>query len=102
MTHELQLLCRMTPPPRPFAAIGVLSATLWLSACGGGGGDSSSPPPPPPPPPAATALPDLDIVAPATGDLGAAIALATSMTPAAALKAQWDFGDGTTATDVAP
>lgn len=105
MKHGNEALPRsgITPPPRPLGALAALGAALWLTACGGGGGNSPTPsPPPPPPPPAVTTLPDLDIVAPAQGDLGAAVAISTSATPAAALKVQWDFGDGTTATDVAP
>lgn len=85
----------------PLTAIAVLGGSLWLTACGGGGGGTPPPPPPPAPPPA-TALPDLDIVAPAQADLGAAVALSTSAVPASALKVQWDFGDGTGATDATP
>lgn len=86
--------------PRPSGLAVALSLSLWLSACGGGSGDSPAPPPPPAPPP--TALPDLDIVLPAQADLGAAVAISTSAAPASALKVQWDFGDGTTATEAAP
>lgn len=76
----------------PFAVAALTS--LMLAGCGGGGGDSSPAQP--------TPLPELSITAPASGDVAQAVALGTSATVPGGLKASWEFGDGSTSTELAP
>ncbi len=78
----------------PFAVAAL--ASLVLAGCGGGGGGGDTSPVQP------TPLPELSITAPASGDVAQAVPLGTSATIASGLKARWEFGDGSSSTELAP
>ncbi|MBB2483829.1 PKD domain-containing protein [Mitsuaria sp. WAJ17] len=73
--------------------VAALFAGLVLVGCGGGGDSGPAP---------VTPLPGLSITAPANGDVAQAVSLGTSAAIASGLKASWEFGDGSTSTELAP
>lgn len=79
----------------PFAVAAL--ASLVLAGCGGGGSGGGDTGPAQP-----TPLPELSITAPASGDVAQAVPLGTSATIASGLKARWEFGDGSSSTELAP
>jgi photosystem II stability/assembly factor-like uncharacterized protein len=73
------------------------SLCVLVSACGGGGSGSAPPPTPP------TDLPaSVSITSTATAETGSDLGFSTSLTTTQGIRFQWNFGDGTTATDAAP